>query len=418
MNKKKCKINIIGAGISGLTAAKVLEEKGYSPVIIESGSNVGGRLKTEKVEGHQIDIGFQVLLTAYPAAKKYLNYKDLRLQKLMSGALIYKNKKQIKFGNPITNPSLLFSTLFSKIGTFSDKIKILYLYLRLRIKSNEAIFNSKEINTNIYLKKIGFSDHIISDFFKPFFGGVFLETDLKTSSRMFEFVFKMFSQGSAAIPEKGMQAIPEQMAKSLKKTTFKFNTKVVKVKEKEIFLANKTKIKSDYTIITTDLTGKTKWRSCVNLYFETEDKHTSEALIGLITNKHSIVNNLFFPSSITSNRISKKELLSVTIIDDKNHINPSLIEQVKKELKEECNISVGKLIKQYRIPMALPVLKTLSHRKTLQEAQLSRRVFVAGDITLNGSLNAAIISGETAALKLAKEEGENNLKEEIIHPNN
>ena len=96
MKKKDCRINIIGAGISGLTAAKVLEEKGYSPVIIESSNNVGGRVKTEIIEGYQLDVGFQVLLTEYPAAKKHLNYTDLKLQKLLPGALIYKNRVEKK----------------------------------------------------------------------------------------------------------------------------------------------------------------------------------------------------------------------------------------------------------------------------------------------------------------------------------
>ena len=86
-SKEKIKIHIIGAGVSGLIAAKVLEESGYSPTLIESSNDVGGRIKTYIKEGYQIDRGFQVLLTEYPQAKKHLDYKALKLQKLVSGHL-------------------------------------------------------------------------------------------------------------------------------------------------------------------------------------------------------------------------------------------------------------------------------------------------------------------------------------------
>ena len=109
-SKEKIKIHIIGAGVSGLIAAKVLEESGYSPTLIESSNDVGGRIKTFIKEGYQLDRGFQVLLTEYPQAKKHLDYNALKLQKLVSGACIFINNKQYTIGNPIKNISLLIPT--------------------------------------------------------------------------------------------------------------------------------------------------------------------------------------------------------------------------------------------------------------------------------------------------------------------
>ena len=108
-SKEKIKIHIIGAGVSGLIAAKVLEESGYSPTLIESSNEVGGRIKTFIKEGYQIDRGFQVLLTEYPQAKKHLDYKALNLQKLVSGACVFINNKQFIIGNPIRNISFIKS---------------------------------------------------------------------------------------------------------------------------------------------------------------------------------------------------------------------------------------------------------------------------------------------------------------------
>ncbi|NQZ79301.1 MAG: NAD(P)/FAD-dependent oxidoreductase, partial [Ekhidna sp.] len=87
--KQDASILIIGAGVSGLIAAQKLESYGYSPTVIEASDRVGGRVKTDVVNGYQLDHGFQVLLDAYPMAQKYLDYDQLDLQSLSSGALIY-----------------------------------------------------------------------------------------------------------------------------------------------------------------------------------------------------------------------------------------------------------------------------------------------------------------------------------------
>ena len=217
MEKSAYKIHIIGAGVSGLIAAKVLENNGYSPTIIEASKTVGGRVKSDTVQGYQLDHGFQVLLTSYPAAKKYLDLKGLALQELLPGATIFKNEKSQTIGDPLRNLSLLLPTLLASIGNFADKLKILKLNRHLKKKSISAIFKTPETTTLTYLQKLGFSKAMLQDFFKPFFSGIFLEPNLDTSSRMFEFVYKMFGNGFAALPKAGMQAISNQLKDGLKK---------------------------------------------------------------------------------------------------------------------------------------------------------------------------------------------------------
>ena len=106
---------------------------------------------------------------------------------------------------------------------FSDKLKILKLNRHLKKKSISAIFKTPETTTLAYLQKLGFSEAMLQDFFKPFFSGIFLEPNLDTSSRMFEFVYKMFGDGLAVIPKSGMQAISNQLKKGLKNTKIHFS---------------------------------------------------------------------------------------------------------------------------------------------------------------------------------------------------
>ena len=405
------KIHIVGAGVSGLVAAKVLESHGCRSVVIESTDRVGGRVKTDFLDGFQLDHGFQVLLTSYPEAQKHLDYKSLELQKILPGAAIFLSKKQKIIGNPLKEISFLFPTLFSGIGCFSDKLRILQLNHILKRKTLSEIFSESELSTSLYLKQFGFSNDIIRDFFTPFFGGIFLESKLETSSRMFEFVYKMFGEGLAALPKAGMEAIPKQLYENLQNTDFMFNKEVVSIKENEITLADRTKLESQVTILAADASGlvvseKHKpmtWKSCQTLYFETNKRVIEYELIGLIPTQGTLINNIFYHTSVKTMSNINKELLSVTVIENHSLSDEMLVSRVKAELQEYCGIMFPKFIKLYSISKALPNLHDV--RNDLNVADTSCHVpgvFLAGDTLLNGSLNAAMISGERAALAALK----------------
>lgn len=406
MTKRDYKIHIIGAGVSGLVAAKVLEDNGFHPILIEATDRVGGRVKTDLVEGYQLDQGFQVLLTAYPAAQKYLNYEALDLQLFLPGAAIFKNGKQQTIGDPLRDIFLLFPTIFSNVGTLGDKIKVLKLNLLLKKTSLKEIFSKPERTTYQYLTDFGFSEKMISEFFKPFFSGIFLENKLETSSRMFEFVYKMFGEGNAALPKAGIEAIPQQLLSNLRDTTLLLNTKVKSVSETEIILENGSVLESHFTIVATEASGiiserqiqPIQWKSCDTLYFETEKRTISKPLIGLIPNEDSLINNIFYHTSLKSTSVGRKELLSVTIVKEHGLDPESLQKQVALELEKYCKISSLKFLKHYSIPRALPQLANLKYKDEPKNTRLSETIFLAGDVLLNGSLNAAILSGERAAL--------------------
>ena len=406
MKTKNTIIHIIGGGISGLIAAKVLESHGYSPIIIEKEDRTGGRLKTNIVDGFQLDLGFQVLLSNYSGAKKYLDYNSLEIQQLKPGACIFKNGKKKIISDPLRDPSVLLNTVFSGIGSLKDKIKIIQLKSNLKKKSIDAIFKQKETTTAKYLSEFGFSEKIITDFFSPFFTGIFLETKLETSSRMFEFIFKMFGEGMALIPKGGIEEIAKQLTTKLQNTTFRLNTAVNEVKDKEIILSDKQILKTDYTIIATEASSLVSnlnhqdihWKSCENLYFKTPKRQLKSPFIGLIQNRECLINNLFYYTSIEMKNRGEEELLSVTVVKDHQLSETQLIEKIESELKTECNIENVTFLKRYKIANALPDLQHVQYNLYPSESKLTDTIFLSGDIQLNGSLNAAILSGESAAM--------------------
>ncbi len=408
MNKKALQIHIIGAGVSGLIAAQVLENHGYYPMILETSSKVGGRVKTDNVKGYQLDHGFQVLLEAYPKAKQYLDFQSLELQSFLPGAIIYKKGMLQLIGDPLRNISFLLPTLTSSVGKFMDKIRIFKLNLKIKRKSLDVIFKEPETTTLQYLKKVGFSSTIIEQFFKPFFSGIFLEPDLQTSNRMFKFVYKMFGEGLAVIPKAGIGAIPKQLLDKLTQTQVIYDTSVKKVMDGQIILTDGTQLNSDFTIIAAEAANLVsnlklqdiEWRSCDNLYFEVAEKVISKALIGLISDPDSLINNIFYCNNLATHSKGKKELLSVTVVKEHRLDQKELIEKVTTDLATYCNIKDVEFLKHYHIKKALPKLSNLQNDIEPSETKLTDTIFLAGDQLLNGSLNAAMSSGEKAAMAL------------------
>jgi len=165
----KEKVVIIGAGVSGLVAAINLEKAGFKPLIVDQTDRVGGRVKTDYREGFQFDHGFQVLLKQYPAAQKYLDFNLLDLQEFYPGSCIFFKQNKYTIGDPSRKLALLFPTLFAKIGSISDKWKVLQLSNSVKKKSFDDIFLAPEQTTLSFLKNKGFSNEMIQKFLLEFF---------------------------------------------------------------------------------------------------------------------------------------------------------------------------------------------------------------------------------------------------------
>ena len=402
--QQKEQIYIIGAGVSGLIAAYELEQEGYKPIIIEQSSEVGGRVKTINEKGYALDLGFQVLLSAYPLAKKYLDMDKLQLRKLESGALVYANGKSYKIGDPLRNWKLLFPTIMADIGSIRDKFKILKLNSRLKNKSIEDIFESPESTTQEFLVEFGFSSKIIQRFFKPFFAGIFLEPDLKTSSRMFEFVYKMFGEGYATIPKLGIGEISKQLKNKLQHTEFIFNCNVENVTNEHVLIDSGEKKAHQGVIIATNASSllanlkdqEIAWKGCMCLYFEVDKTNIPNDTIALIAEPNNLANNLYAYKDLSSRKI----ILSVTTLAYGNKSEKEVIDKIVTEVKKYAGSSQVKYIQHYKINHALPDIQNLKMTALASESQVLDNVFLAGDYLFNGSLNAAMESGRLAAMGL------------------
>src|SRR4051812_29310481 len=188
---------IVGAGLSGLAAACELKEHDLSYQVLEASDAVGGRARTDLLAGFLLDRGFQVLLTSYPEAKRQLDYPSLQLGNFLPGALVRYQGRFHSVADPWRKPSTAFTTMAAPIGSLLDKLRIAQLRRFVTRTTLPEIMRSPETSTIAFLRDYGFSDAIVERFLRPFFGGIFLERQLETSSRMFQFVYRMFADGVA-----------------------------------------------------------------------------------------------------------------------------------------------------------------------------------------------------------------------------
>lgn len=408
MEKGNTKINIVGAGISGLLTAYLLEERGFQPTIWEATDRVGGRMKTDFENGYQMDRGFQVLLDQYPLLNKYLDMDALDLQYLLPGAMIVQDGKQKLWGDLQRNPIVFWQTAFSSLGSFGDKLKLFQLKKELEKKELKEHFVSTK-TTLQYLKDYGFSNRLINQFFKPFFSGIFLETELATSSAMFQFVYALFTKGNAVIPKNGIEEMPKQLAAKLQKTTFHFNTPIHSIENSELIIEGVDRIKSDYTIIATD-PGKLihqlpadgiLWNRLDTIYFEVDKDLFQKPIIGLLP-KGELINHLYFPQSVKTKSKGEKELVSVNIV--KNHaLDPAeLIQKVSSELQKVEGLASSRFLKHYAIVKALPTFERMQYSIEAEESLLMEGIFLAGDQQVNPSQNAALTSAEAVVEGIVK----------------
>jgi len=399
---------IVGAGLSGLCCALKLQQEGIACLLLEASDGVGGRIRTDEQDGFRFDRGFQIFLTSYPEAKRILDYDALQLQPFLPGAVVRYGGKFYEMADPWRRPIAAVKSLLSPIGTFVDKLRVAGFRSRCLKGTIEERFRDPEITSLQLLKEAGFSQSMIERFFRPFLGGIFLDPELNTSSRMLKFVFRMFSRGTACLPAEGMEAIPRQLASKLAPDSIRLGAKVTSVGPGSVTLASGESLAAKSIVVAVEgcaavgLLGDTispigQCTTC--LYFAAPYSPINRPILVLNGDGSGPINNLCVLTDAAPTYGPRGEsLVSVTVLGIKNDAN-RLLADVRQQLYEWYGEAVKdwRHLRTYSIAYALPNQAPPALREPTREVRWQPGIYVCGDHRDNASIQGAMVSGRRAA---------------------
>jgi phytoene dehydrogenase-like protein len=401
-------ILIIGAGLAGLACARRLTQAGVTCTVLEASDGVGGRARTDRVDGFLLDRGFQVLLTGYPEARQTLDYASLDLNPFHPGALVRYDGRFHLVSDPLRRPQDLPTALFSPIGSLRDK----RLALRLRRDALQhrlcALAGGAACPSSEVSRAYGFSDAMVARFFKPFLGGVFLEPTLSTPCWIFEHVWAAFSRGDVALPKDGMGAIAQQLAASLPEGTVRLNQPVKAIEGSTVLLHSGERLEGAAVVIATDsgtalrLRGEPSRerteRASTTLYFDAPTPPRRGPWL-MLNGEEGLVRTVCVLSEAAPSYAPNRRALIAITVNDHGHGQDDLSERVRASLESWFGPQVNQWrhLRTDHIRHALPPLDLLPSAPETTSPHIAPGLYQCGDYCESGTLDGALLSGRRAA---------------------
>ena len=398
---------IVGAGIAGLSCARSLVNEGVDVRIVDRDTRMGGRVRTDQVDGFRLDHGFQVLQTGYPEARRQLDFERLNLQAFEPGALIQTATKAIPMVDPWRRPGQAWATCFNGVGTLADRWRLARLRRRVTRLSLEQLAEQPDLATADYLKETcGFSADMIDRFFRPWFAGVFLESDLSSSRRFFDFTFRMFALGDAALPENGMGAIAAQLGETLTTEQLRLGECVESLAPGCVKLTTGEQLSASAIVLAVDAQAAQRLAPQINAptrfgstcCFQFAARHAPFEGGWLVLNGTGAgpINHLCVPSNVSRGYAPAGEsLVSVSTV------GTARAEELESEVLRQLENWYGTGVRQWRlltrqsIPHAVPLRSPGFTPKP--SAAISDGLYCCGDYTRSPSIQGALESGRGAA---------------------
>lgn len=414
------KVIIVGAGLAGLTCAKVLSESGASVEVFEASDGVGGRVRTDEREGFLLDRGFQVYFTAYPASRRHLDHDALDLRAFDPGAVVCRGRERNVLADPLRDPKSLLPSLFSDVAGLRDKLLILRLAASASPGGTEAAGDwgadsgsEPDETSESYLRRAGFSERFIDGFFRPFYGGILLDRSLSTSAKVLRFTFKMLATGKTAVPARGMAEIPRQLASRLPEGAIHLNASV---KELLRYGGGVTGVRTargdheaDAVVVAAEgpeaakLSGADAPReglvqTCV--YYSCAPGSLGGKKIMLNAEDEGFLNNVVEVSRVAPGYAPDGRGLVSAVALGKDNTKVSDEETYRRGMEDitrwapEADLAP---LAVYRIPFAQFAQPPGVHAKLPANATRTPGLYLAGEYTQDSSINGSMLSGERAA---------------------
>lgn len=409
---------IVGAGLSGLAAARYLTRRGVDVTVLEASDAVGGRVRTDLVDGYRLDRGFQLYNPAYPEGARVLDHDALDLKTFIAGARIVVSRggrRHVeRVADPRRQPSWALPSLMAQIGSPVSTARFGAYVVSRAVRSVESLHRDPDVTSEEALRRAGADQVLIERVLRPFLSGVFLESELTTSRRFLDVVLKSFVRGTPGVPGQGMQRIPEQLAAGL---DVRFGHRAAAVSATAVDVVDGDSYSAEAVIVATDPATAAGLvpdvrppaaQSVTTWYYRPtcppEDLADGQAVLVLDGERRGpLVNTVVLSHAAPDYAPAGSALVSASALGVWEA--PEQEAAVREHLAWLYGVPTDgwELIASYPIPYALPAMPVPFELR--RSVRMGNGLYVAGDHRDTSSIQGALVSGRRAARAVLKDLG-------------
>ncbi|MEM0926834.1 MAG: FAD-dependent oxidoreductase, partial [Planctomycetota bacterium] len=282
--------------------------------------------------------------------------------------------------------------------------------------SLEDLYQRESESTADRLREMGFSYAMVDEFFRPFLGGVYLDETLATSSRMLEFVFRMFAAGDIAVPADGMAAIPRQLADGLPRGTLQFRSSITALEpdgdRTRLRFADGSETVAQTVVLATESNAaarllqqpelETGWNETTNLYFTANRSPNTERLLMLRGDEQdgpiqtAVVLSDVAPEYANDDKALISVSVSQAVCDDEiEDLSKAVIGQAEEWFGSDA--TRWKFLRAFRVPYGLPTIPMETVLQPIRPTIIGGRIYRCGDYLESPSIQGAMNSGMRVA---------------------
>ncbi|MGI8434747.1 MAG: NAD(P)/FAD-dependent oxidoreductase [Nocardioidaceae bacterium] len=405
-----CDVVVVGAGLAGLSCAVELTRRGVDVTVLEASDAVGGRVRTDSVDGLLLDRGFQQLNPAYPAFSGLVDLAALDLQPFDAGAVISCAGKRHVLADPRRRPRDVLGTLSKDTGSLVEKARLAAYVGRTAVLPARRVKARPDMSFGAALDAAGVDGRLRRSMVEPFMAGVLAEDRQESSRRFVDMLWRTFARGTPTLPARGMQSMPEQLAGRLEPTALRLGERVHEVEGPQVHTSSgawtgRAVVVAADPSTAAALTGlpQPAMRGSTAFYHLAPASPASRRMLHLDGDHTGPVTSSAVVSDVAPGYSAEGALVSSSTLGARDDAETVRLVEAHLARIYGVDTSTWQLVATYAIAEALPAMPPpLALR---QPVRLRDDLFVAGDHRDTASIQGALVSGRRAASAVCKQLG-------------
>ncbi len=397
---------VVGAGLAGLACARRLAGEGLDVRVVEASDGVGGRMRTDVVDGFRLDRGFQVLSTGYPEARRVLDLEALDLRELDSAVTVHRGGRLHRVPNPLAAPTEAPAAVASSVTSLRGKAALAAYAAQVVALPPSVLRRRDDVPGPEAWRRAGIPASAVDDVLVPFLSGVVLERDLTASRRFLDLMMRMFARGRSAVPAGGMQRVPEQLAAGLAPGSLHLDSPVTELRADGAVVDGR-EVGARVVVVATDawtasrlvpaLGAPPEARGVTTYYHAALPWSDQSGTLVVDADGSGVANSVVLTASAPEYSSDGRSLVATSVVHAAGA--PALAEPDVRRVAAGLHgqdAAGWELVASYDVPHALPAMTAPhSFRKPVRVAGAG--VYVAGDHRDTSSIQGALVSGRRAA---------------------